>query len=165
MPSAQALLLSPAELAYLHTTLSLPTPIRPDGRKPTQFRPLTAETGILPGTNGSARVCFADGTEAIVGVKAEIEKSIVDQAYESSEKVGRDGGSSATEPAARNEWLEITVEIPGYRDDDATTVFLASMLSEALVADGEFAKKLVINRRFHWKLYLDVRLSSHPSQA
>ena len=160
MPSAQALLLSPAELAYLHTSLSLPTPIRPDGRKPTQFRPLTAETGILPGTNGSARVCFADGTEAIVGVKAEIEKSIVDQTYESSAKQeGGDARSGAAEPAARNEWLEITVEIPGYRDDDATTVFLASMLSEALVADGEFAKKLVINRRFHWKLYLDV---GHP---
>lgn len=156
MPSAQAFLLSPAELAYLHTSLSLPTPIRPDGRKPTQFRPLTAETGILPGTNGSARVCFADGTEAIVGVKAEIEKS---EAYEVSEKQGgEDGASGAAEPVARNEWLEITVEIPGYRDDDATTVFLASMLSEALVADGEFAKKLVINRRFHWKLYLDVRL-------
>ena len=164
MPSAQALLLSPAELAYLHTSLSLPTPIRPDGRKPTQFRPLTAETGILPGTNGSARVCFADGTEAIVGVKAEIEKTDVDPAFEDLRIVsegggksrGEDGGSGGTDPAARNEWLEITVEIPGYRDDDATTVFLASMLSEALVADGEFAKKLFINRRFHWKLYLDV---------
>ncbi|KAL2107089.1 hypothetical protein VUR80DRAFT_5710 [Thermomyces stellatus] len=163
MPSAQTLLLSPAELAYLHTSLSLPTPIRPDGRKPTQFRPLTAETGILPGTNGSARVCFADGTEAIVGVKAEIEKSDADQPYEISGKQrGKDGSSGATEPAARNEWLEIAVEIPGYRDDDATTVFLASMLSEALVADGEFAKKLVINRRFHWKLYLDIFLISPP---
>jgi hypothetical protein len=30
------------------------------------------------------------------------------------------------------------------------------MLSEALLADGEFVKKLWINRRFHWKLYLDV---------
>lgn len=153
MPSAQALLLSPAELAYLHTSLSLPTPIRPDGRKPTQFRPLTAETGILPGTNGSARVCFADGTEAIVGVKAEIEKTAdLTSTAESGET--QEGGER--QPVARNEWLEIAVEIPGYRDDDATTVFLASMLSEALVADDEFAKKLYINRRFHWKLYLDV---------
>lgn len=160
MPSAQALLLSPAELAYLHTSLSLPTPIRPDGRKPTQFRPLTAETGILPGTNGSARVCFADGTEAIVGVKAEIEKTVTDQTAVLEGSEGQDeDGRAATEPAARNEWIEITVEIPGYRDDDATTVFLASMLSEALVADGEFAKKLLINRRFHWKLYLDVGFS------
>ncbi|EEY17571.1 conserved hypothetical protein [Verticillium alfalfae VaMs.102] len=73
--AAQQVLLSPAELAYLHSSLSLTPPIRPDGRTPTQFRPLTAETGILPGTNGSARVCFSDGTEAIVGIKAELEKT------------------------------------------------------------------------------------------
>jgi len=168
MPSVQTLLFSPAELAYLHASLSLPTPIRPDGRKPTQFRPLTAETGILPATNGSARVCFADGTEAIVGVKAEIQKTIdpratslpVYTASRGEQSRTEDDEGRAPEPAASNEWLEITVEIPGYRDDDATTVFLASMLSEALVADGEFAKKLVINRRFHWKLYLDVCFSS-----
>ena len=74
MASTQTLL-SPAELAYLHDSLSLTPPIRPDGRTPTQFRPLVAETGILPGTNGSARICFADGTEAIVGVKAEVERT------------------------------------------------------------------------------------------
>src|ERR1700710_1138141 len=75
-PSAtQQILLSPAELSYLHTSLALTPPIRPDGRTPGQFRPLIAETNILPGTNGSARICFADGTEAIVGIKAEVEKS------------------------------------------------------------------------------------------
>src|SRR6202045_1147171 len=74
-PSSNQVLLSPAELSYLHTSLSLHPPIRPDARSPTQFRPLIAETDILPGTNGSARICFADGTEAIVGVKAEVEKS------------------------------------------------------------------------------------------
>ena len=101
-------------------------------------------------------MCFSDGTEAIVGVKAEIEKT--DQ---TSPEGAADEDKS--EPAARNDWLEITVEIPGFRDDDATTVFLASMLSEALVSDGEFAKKLIINRRFHWKLFLDVgRPSSSP---
>jgi exosome complex component RRP42 len=53
-------------------------------------------------------------------------------------------------------WVEMTVEIPGLRDDDSGTAFLAAMLSEALLADGEFVKRLWINRRFHWKLYLDV---------
>lgn len=67
--------LSPAELSYLQTSLSATPPIRPDGRSPTQFRPLVAEADILPSANGSARVCFSDGTEAIVGVKAEVEKS------------------------------------------------------------------------------------------
>ncbi|KAJ4326832.1 Exosome complex component rrp42 [Fusarium piperis] len=148
--ATQQSLFSPAELAYLHRTLSLRPPIRPDGRTPTQFRPLTAETGVLPGTNGSARVHFADGTEAIVGVKAEIEKTA--------------GGEEdqGEEDRTRGDWLELAVEIPGQRDDDASTVFLAEMLREALLADKEFAKKLRINRRFHWRLYLDVLLISPP---
>lgn len=172
--TSQHLLLSPAELAYLHTTLSLTPPLRPDGRTATQFRPLTAETGILPGANGSARVCFADGTEAVVGVKAEVEKtagitssSIANDDESSRQRRRRQEETKPTEHErdgdgdehrGENDWLELTVEIPGYRDDDSSTVFLASMLSEALLADGELTKKLWINRRFHWKLYLDVSL-------
>ena len=65
-------------------------------------------------------------------------------------------GEVKEERSGDNDWVEMTVEIPGQRDDDAGTVFLATMLSEALLADGEFVKRLWINRRFHWKLYLDV---------
>ncbi|KAI1130346.1 hypothetical protein F5Y10DRAFT_122361 [Nemania abortiva] len=196
--TSQHLLLSPAELAYLHSTLSLTPPLRPDGRTATQFRPLTAETGILPGTNGSARVCFADGTEAVVGVKAEVGKTtsvaILDEnksskqprprrrkqaksqgalkpaaaieGEEEDEEDDEDDGKAKeallAEPYGENDWLELSVEIPGSRDDDSGTVFLATMLSEALLADGELTKKLWINRRFHWKLYLDIILISPP---
>ncbi|TVY82582.1 Exosome complex component RRP42 [Lachnellula suecica] len=148
--STQVLLLSPAELSYLHTSLSLHPPIRPDGRSATQFRPLIAESDILPGTNGSARICFADGTEAVVGVKAEVEKS----------KGGYEGDGEGKR--GRNEWVEISVEIPGLRDDDSMPVFLGAMLSEALLADGGFVGRLWINSRFHWKLYLDILLLSQP---
>lgn len=158
MATAQVLL-SPAELAYLHSSLSLRPPIRPDGRSPTQFRPLTAETGILPGTNGSARVCFADGTEAIVGVKAEIEKTLVFASATEQENLDKDCASNE-QSKTQGDWLEITVEIPGQRDDDAATIFLAEMLREALIADGEFSSKLWINNRFHWRMYLDVRQTS-----
>lgn len=161
MTSAQVLL-SPAELAYLHASLSLHPPIRPDGRAPTQFRPLTAETGFLPGTNGSARVCFSDGTEAVVGVKAEVEKTPLERdPYDHSGEQGEGRNDEDSDKTGNDEWVEMAVEIPGSRDDDAGTVFLASMLSEALLADGSFAKKLYINRRFHWKLYLDVRNTQH----
>ncbi|KAI0974779.1 hypothetical protein F4678DRAFT_420827 [Xylaria arbuscula] len=198
--TSQHLLLSPAELAYLHSTLSLTPPLRPDGRSATQFRPLIAETGILPGTNGSARICFADGTEAVVGVKAEVEKtagvhisnedeasreprqrrrkqksqakgkkvakSIAITAEEEDDDEAEDGETDdavlLAEHRGENDWVELTVEIPGYRDDDSGTVFLATMLSEALLADGELTKKLWINRRFHWKLYLDIILISPP---
>jgi exosome complex component RRP42 len=152
----QQVLLSPAELAHLHLSLTLQPPIRPDGRSPTEFRPLIAETGILPGTNGSARVCFSDGTEAIVGVKAEIEKTSGSAAAEAD----GDAPAESEERIARGEWVEMAVEIPGQRDDDAGTVFLGEMLREALLGDGALAKKLWINRRFHWRIYLDV---SHDS--
>jgi exosome complex component RRP42 len=161
--------LSPAELSYLHTSLSQSPPIRPDGRTPTDFRPLVVETEILPSTNGSARVCFADGTEAIVGVKAEVEKSVsrggllaggenddrrvedVDMQDDDDEENGRSSGKG------RHSWLEISIEIPGMRDDDALPVFLAAMLTEALLADGSVKDRLWINERFHWRLYIDVR--------
>ncbi|KAH9907985.1 ribosomal protein S5 domain 2-type protein [Xylariomycetidae sp. FL2044] len=186
MATAQHLLLSPAELAYLHTSLNLTPPLRPDGRTATQFRPLIAETGILPGTNGSARVCFADGTEAIVGVKAEVEKThrtvVLSRKEEGKERrqqqqldrseameeedsdndEDEDDEEEEQPGAFENSWVEMTVEIPGYRDDDNTTVFLAAMLSEALLADGQFTRKLWINRRFHWKMYLDIILISPP---
>ena len=159
-PSAtHQVLLSPAELSYLHTSLSLTPPVRPDARTANQFRPLVAETNILPGTNGSARICFADGTEAIVGVKAEVEK--LQSSYHSYEELDT-AGKNQDEGGRKglNEWVELTVEIPGFRDDDPMPVFLATMLSEALVADAQFTRRLYINRRFHWKLYLDVRRTS-----
>ncbi|KAK4212855.1 ribosomal protein S5 domain 2-type protein [Rhypophila decipiens] len=180
MASTQTLL-SPAELAYLHSSLSLTPPIRPDGRSSTQFRPLVAETGILPGTNGSARICFADGTEAIVGVKAEVERTKSALTTTEDETVHRlegefveglagAGGNSAGNIdeedndglEGQNEWVELSVEIPGYRDDDSGTVFLSALLTEALLADGNLTKKLRINTRFHWKLYLDILLISPP---
>ncbi|KAI1330543.1 hypothetical protein F5Y16DRAFT_337339 [Xylariaceae sp. FL0255] len=201
MSTTQHLLLSPAELAYLHSTLNLTPPLRPDGRSAKQFRPLTAETGILPGTNGSARVCFADGTEAVVGAKAEVEKTVGvlgglfedgnenedsesrprpkrlqkrqkaktgSKSKDEEEGGGKEEGGGEGEDdyeayrRGENDWVELTVEVPGYRDDDSATVFLATMLSEALLADGELTKKLWINRRFHWKLYLDIILISPP---
>ena len=172
--------LSPAELSYLHTSLSQQPPIRPDGRSPTQFRPLVAETDILPSANGSARICFADGTEAVVGVKAEVEKSkdvfaaTGEVEAEGVFGLGTGGGDGVTmdvedddddegasaqkEHAGKGEdsWLELAIEIPSMRDDDALPVFLSAMLTEALLADSKLKDRLWINRRFHWRLYIDV---------
>ncbi|KAF1357051.1 ribosomal protein S5 domain 2-type protein [Delphinella strobiligena] len=159
--------LSPSELSYLHTSLSQTPPIRPDGRTPTQFRPLVAETDILPSTNGSARVCFADGTEAVVGVKGEVERS----GSGSGSRVGGSGDQEMDEEEEEEEsrsgkgegnWLEVAIDIPGYRDDDALPVFLGAMLTEALLADGMLKDRLYINTRFHWRVYIDVLLLSQP---
>lgn len=177
MAPAQALsLFSPAELSYLHTSLAHIPPIRSDSRQSTQFRPLAAETDILPAANGSARICFADGTEAIVGVKAEVEQttwqtggSPVDAESEPS-RLGRatDGdvdkmgeGHETSKPektgAGHSDWVEMSIDVPGCRDDDPLPVFLSAMLREALLAAGELVDRLWINRRWHWKLHVDVR--------
>lgn len=165
-------LLSPSELSYLHTSLSLHPPIRPDARSPTSFRPLIAETDLLPSANGSARLCFADGTEAIVGVKAEVEKAQVtghDRWYDNLDGKGTgedeemggveregEGESGRRKGIGEDRWIEVTVDMPGQRDDDVMVVFLAQMIHEGLVADGTLRNRLVINPRWHWRLYIDV---------
>ena len=169
--------LSPAELSYLHTSLSQTPPIRPDGRSPTQFRPLVAETDILPSANGSARICFADGTEAVVGIKAEVEKSsgfgrdyAGETEQDGSKNLGTAGGADVEmgdagkgeKEKGRDAWLEVQIEMPGYRDDDGLPVFLGAMLRESLLATSSLKDRLYINRRFHWRLYIDVScLFSH----
>lgn len=167
--------LSPAELSYLHNSLSQTPPIRPDGRSPTQFRPLVAESEILPSANGSARICFADGTEAVVGIKAEVEKSAGfgrDIAGETEEAgLGTAGGNEIEMGGmgkgdegnkGRDAWVEVQIEMPGYRDDDALPVFLGAMLRESLLATETLKNRLYINRRFHWRLYIDVRTHFYP---
>ncbi|KAJ5603624.1 hypothetical protein N7537_006580 [Penicillium hordei] len=175
--------LSPAELSYLYTSLSLPkNPIRPDGRSPTQFRPLSAETTILPGTNGSARIGFADGTQAIVGVKAEVEKTVLAadtldsrSLAQHGDALNREGEQGSAAVSGQGEWVQMSIEIPGFRDDDALPVFLSEMMRESLVGsvaggNGDAAKemagglkgRLVINKRWHWRLYIDVLLLSQP---
>lgn len=167
MASTQPTHLSPAELSYLHTSLSLQPPIRPDARSPTTFRPLIAETDLLPGCNGSARLCFADGTEALVGVKADVEKTpqkvgVGFEGFGGDVDMGvtdeEDGEVEGEEGQGRGKdtWVEVTVDIPGQRDDDPLVVFLGAMIHEALVADGTLAKRLWLNERWHWRVYVDV---------
>ncbi|KAF2747304.1 hypothetical protein M011DRAFT_494455 [Sporormia fimetaria CBS 119925] len=163
--------LSPAELSFLRSSLSQTPPIRLDHTKgPRDFRSMRAEYDVITSANGSARIALEDGTEALVGVKAEVEQtrqSIFGQQnlhtegadermlLEQDDKVEEEG-------KGQNSWVEMSVEIPGFRDDDALPVFLASMLTESLLASGELKDRLYINRRFHWKLYIDILLLSPP---
>ncbi|KAL6155941.1 Exosome complex component rrp42 [Exserohilum turcicum] len=168
--------LSPAELSFLRASLAQTPPVRLDVTKgPRDFRSMRAEYDVLPTANGSARIALEDGTEALVGVKAEVEKTR--QQPMAGEQPGADvqmgdgdgdgdGGEQAdgAKGKGQNAWLDMSVEIPGFRDDDALPVFLASMLTESLLASGELKDRLYINTRFHWKLYIDVRsaIRIHP---
>lgn len=157
--------LSPAELSFLRSTLAQSPPIRLDVTKgPRDFRSMRAEYDVLPTANGSARIALEDGTEALVGVKAEVEKTrqqpiLLSEpaAADADVEMGDDEAEAGdSKGKGQNAWLEMSVEIPGFRDDDALPVFLASMLTESLLASGELKDRLYINRRFHWKLYIDV---------
>jgi len=147
---------SPAELAYLHTSLSLTPPIRPDSRTPTQFRALSAETDILPATNGSAHLSFSDGSEAIVGVKAEVERTLSSIPHITDED--QNYGPSRGSPS----WLSLTIDLPTLRDDDPSLAFLSEMLRESLISSSSpsLPDVLVINKNWHWKLYVDMLLIS-----
>ncbi|PSN59784.1 exoribonuclease family protein [Corynespora cassiicola Philippines] len=168
-PSHVALVnLSPAELSFLRSTLSQSPPLRLDHTKgPKDFRSMRAEYDVLPGANGSARIALEDGTEALVGVKAEVEKTQWRPSREDADVVMKEGRGEEEQdrPTAgrgQSAWIEMSVEIPGFRDDDALPVFLASMLTESLLASGALTDRLYINSRFHWKLYIDILLLSPP---
>lgn len=136
VPSTSTILISPAELSYLRSSLALVPPIRPDARTSTQFRPLMAEIDILPSTNGSARMVWGDGGECVVGIKAEVEPTV-------------DG--------KRRDWVEVGVEVQGQRDDDPLGVFLGMTVGESLLTPtSTLTERLVITAKFHWKLYIDV---------
>ncbi|KAM5439398.1 Exosome complex component rrp42 [Microsporum ferrugineum] len=165
---------SPAELSYLHTSLSYPrNPIRPDGRSATQFRPLAAETNIVPNAYGSARIGFADGTQAIVGVKAEVEKTVFVSTLEQNatqeheaEEEDEESNRTKIKVSGSGSWVEMSIEIPGLRDDDPLPVFLAEMMREGLIQSGSgsggLKERLVINQGWHWRVYVDVLLLSPP---
>ncbi|KAH7080337.1 3' exoribonuclease family, domain 1-domain-containing protein [Paraphoma chrysanthemicola] len=154
--------LSPAELSFLRASLAQSPPVRLDVTKgPRDFRSMRAEYDVLPGANGSARIALEDGTEALVGVKAEVEKTPQRPAMGEHDDVDmRDEAADESAGKGQNAWVEMSVEVPGFREDDSLPVFLASMLKESLQASGELKDRLYINTRFHWKLYVDVLLLS-----
>jgi exosome complex component RRP42 len=123
---------------------------------------MRAEYDVLHSANGSARIALEDGTEALVGVKAEVEptqaqwRPPLGESKQEERMLLDEDQADENEGKGKNSWLEMSVEIPGFRDDDSLPVFLASMLTESLLASGGLKDRLYINRRFHWKLYIDV---------
>lgn len=120
-----------------------------------------------------------------MGVKGEVQRSTVLSSslvsWDENVAIGATGGrsegvddgsgrrkkadeqSTTVETTSRTEinsssssWVEVTLDIPGTKDDDATVVFLARMIHEGIMADGVLLDRLRINRRWHWKLFVDV---------
>lgn len=88
---------------------------------------------------------WGDGGECIVGIKAEVAKTL---------SPGLRGGGHG---GGGSDWVEINVEVSGQRDDDA---FLGMTVAESLLVPGAgLVERLVINDRFHWRVYVDVSLA------
>jgi exosome complex component RRP42 len=150
-------------------------PIRPDLRSPSEFRPLRAETELLPTCNGSAHVSLADGSEALVGVKAEVHRTPGGRLTKSlDEEVGdkmilddvRDSAASHA-PGGSSDWVSLQVDISTLRDDDPILNFLSEMLREPLLVSASgssLQNALVINSNWHWHLHIDILLLS-PFEA
>lgn len=111
-----------------------------------------------------------------MGVKAEVEKAQGlgnERWYDNMEERGSggdeemgglegDGESGRGKGIGEDRWIEVAVDMPGQRDEYAMVVFLAQMIHEGLVADGGLRNRLVINARWHWRLYIDILLLSPP---
>lgn len=136
------MILSPAERSYLYDSLVLSPPIRPDGRKDFQMRPLEATTAFLPASNGSARIRMADGSECIVSVKAKVVMI-------------------AREPNL----IECDVEVSGFRDDSNYVSDLKFTMTDLFIKNFP-TTHLHLTTKYAYKLYIDcivVSCRSHPS--
>lgn len=133
------MILSPAERSYLHDSLLKSPPIRPDGRKQYQFRPLEAKTGFLPTSNGSARIRMVDGSECIVSVKSKVVLI-------------------AKEPNL----VECDVDVVGYRDDSNFVANLRYNLTDLFIKNFP-TKNLHLTSKYAFKLFIDCIVISHLS--
>ncbi|EDO17530.1 hypothetical protein Kpol_534p9 [Vanderwaltozyma polyspora DSM 70294] len=135
--------LSVAEKSYLYDSLSAFPAIRPDGRKPYQFRPIEISTDFLPNSNGSSRIIASDGSECIVSVKSKVIDHTIDN----------------------DDLIKVEVDIAGQRDDSAVVESINSLLSKVLKpnADTLDTSKLQLTKKYSFKLYVDVLVLSSYS--
>ncbi|ODQ80683.1 hypothetical protein BABINDRAFT_160919 [Babjeviella inositovora NRRL Y-12698] len=131
--------LSPAERSYLHDSLALQPPIRPDARSPAQFRPLEASISFLPSSNGSARIRLSDGSECIVSVKSKVVLT-----------------------ANVSSLILVDVDVSGYRDDSNFVSNLNYHLQSILNSHFPTAV-LRLTSRYSFKIFVDCVVLLHTS--
>lgn len=120
--------LSLPQLSYLQTSLSSHTPIRPDSRSLTQFRPITFASSVLPGCLGSVHLSWGPFS-ILVGVKGQI--------------------ITASEPS-----IECNVEVQGERDDDPLSTLLSDTFNGILSAVD--LSELTVAKERSWELSVDA---------
>ncbi|KAJ8101769.1 ribosomal protein S5 domain 2-type protein [Lipomyces tetrasporus] len=133
--------LSLTEESYLNVSLSQRPPCRPDGRNHLQFRPIDAAAGILPTTNGSARIRLDDGGECIVGVKAEV--------------IAVSRGSEVIS-------VEVDCDIVGLPANSPLQNLLCATL-ETAIKNSLPLRLLRITNKYRYKIFVDGIILDHVS--
>lgn len=129
--------LSLPQLSYLQTSLATQTPIRPDSRALTEFRPISYASSILPGCLGSVHLSWGPFS-ILVGVKGQI--------------------SSNNFPR-----IECNVEVQGERDDDALSTLLSDTLT-GLITSIDLTE-LKITKGKNWELFVDAIVCGQMNTA
>lgn len=132
------MVLSIAESSYIYDSLVSQTPIRPDARKPTQYRPLKASCGFLPNSNGSSRIYNADGTECISSVKAKVVRS-----------------------PQLSDLIKVEIDIFGEKDNTTLCQHLTTLIQQSLNDSFDFSV-LKLTNKYYFQLYIDVSILYLP---
>ena len=99
-----------------------------------------------------------------MGIKLEVEKTTQIGVQEEDEDMDIDSGKREMKHGSPD-WVTLTLTLPGLRDEDASLVFLEQMLREPLISPSSSTSQslqdaLIINKRWHWHIYIDVVLIS-----
>lgn len=130
---------SVSERSFLYESLKQSPPMRPDGRHPSQFRPMESELDVVTGSNGSAKITLSDGSECLVSIKTEV-----------------------VETRSTQEFIAVDVEIDNHKDDSSLTLTIKSIL-ESLYLQNIEPKRLKLTEKFSYKLYIDVLVLANYS--
>lgn len=132
------MVLSVAESTYIYDSLVASQPTRPDARKISQYRPLRANCGFLPNSNGSSRIYNADGIECITSIKAKVVRT---------NKV--------------SELIKVDIDIFGERDNTTLVQHLTTLVKQSL-SDSFDHSTLKLTGKYYFQLYIDISILYLP---
>ncbi|GMM32277.1 exosome non-catalytic core subunit [Martiniozyma asiatica (nom. inval.)] len=137
------MVLSPAEKSYIYDSLIASTPLRPDSRKPQQFRPLKATCSILPNANGSSRIYTADGIECLSSIKTRVVRV------------------PAKKAPLIEDLIHVAFEIQGQRDDTTLVTHTCTLIKQSLLNLN--INLLKLTQRYYYELHIDVVILAVPN--
>lgn len=132
------MVLSVAESSYIYDSLVASNPTRPDARKPSQYRPLKANCGFLPSSNGSSRIYNADGTECINSIKAKVIRTDV-----------------------ISELINVEIDIFGEKDNTILCQHLTTLIKESLTDSFDYSV-LKITDKYYFQIFIDISILYLP---